>query len=198
MVLPGLQNGPVKYMRRQTGQFVNIVKMTLILQCIFPEAHILQAIQKKETESMMRIGCQGVGIEDVEAGKNFGAFTSVRTAKAMKVIGCTDVIIGHCEERKAKRQILEEAGVEDESAVTRVLNAEILRAQEAGLKVLYCIGESDKQRDSWRQVLSEQLMAGLNNTDLSEIIVAYETCLGNWTRKSTSGQGTDQGESIFY
>ena len=139
-----------------------------------PEAHILQAIQKKETESMMRIGCQGVGIEDVEAGKNFGAFTSVRTAKAMKVIGCTDVIIGHCEERKAKRQILEEAGVEDESAVTRVLNAEILRAQEAGLKVLYCIGESDKQRDSWRQVLSEQLMAGLNNTDLSEIIVAYE------------------------
>ena len=59
-----------------------------------PEAHILQAIQKKETESMMRIGCQGVGIEDVEAGKNFGAFTSVRTAKAMKVIGCTDVIIG--------------------------------------------------------------------------------------------------------
>lgn len=53
MVLPGLQNGPVKYMRRQTGQFVNIGEDDIDFAMYLPEAHILQAIQKKRTESMM-------------------------------------------------------------------------------------------------------------------------------------------------
>lgn len=140
----------------------------------FPEAHLLPAIQRRKKESIIRVGCQGVGMEDVEKGKNFGAFTSIRPATSMTVIGCTDVIIGHCEERKEKRQILAEAGVNDESAITRLLNKEIHCAQNAGLKVLYCIGESEEQRHCWRSVLKEQLETGLDNTDLSGIMIAYE------------------------
>ena len=37
----------------------------------------------------------------------------------------------------------------DTKAVNRILNKEILAAQSAGLKVLYCIGEKDTELDNW-------------------------------------------------
>ena len=108
------------------------------------------------------------------AGGNFGAFTTNRTANAVKAIGCTAAIIGHCEERRDKAGILAEAGVTDADAVNRLLNQEILAAVKAGLSVLYCIGETSEEQDRWQEVLKQQLDIGLAGVDKSRVTIAYE------------------------
>lgn len=82
----------------------------------FPEAHLIPAVGALCEGSPVQVGCQSVFREDTAVGGNFGAFTTNRTANAVKAIGCTSTIIGHCEERKDKAGILAEAGVTDTGA----------------------------------------------------------------------------------
>jgi triosephosphate isomerase len=107
----------------------------------FPEAHILTAAGTLCEGSPVKVGCQGVFRQDTAVGGNFGAFTTSRTANAARALGCSYVLIGHCEERKDKAGILA-AGGGDQAAVNGILNQEIREAVRAGLKVLYCIGET--------------------------------------------------------
>ena len=140
-----------------------------------PEAHVIPAVQAKTADSPVVIGCQSVFRDDVAEGHNFGAFTSNRTAKAMKALGCGSVLIGHCEERNDKAGILAEAGVTDTAAVNRLLNQEVCRAVEAGLSVLYCIGEKAEEQDRWKEVLREQIETGLAGVpEEAPVVIAYE------------------------
>ena len=140
-----------------------------------PEAHVIPAVQAKTADSPVVIGCQSVFRDDVAEGRNFGAFTSNRTAKAMKALGCGSVLIGHCEERNDKAGILAEAGVTDTAAVNRLLNQEVCRAVEAGLSVLYCIGEKAEEQDRWKEVLREQIETGLAGVpEAAPVVIAYE------------------------
>ncbi len=140
----------------------------------FPEAHLIPAVSALEEGSPIQIGCQSVFRQDTAVGGNFGAFTTSRTGNAMKAIGCTSTIIGHCEERRDKAGILSEAGVSDNHVVNRILNQEIKAALDAGLSVLYCIGENAQEQDRWQEVLKEQLDSGLCGVDRSKVILAYE------------------------
>ncbi|MDO5407523.1 MAG: triose-phosphate isomerase family protein [Eubacteriales bacterium] len=140
----------------------------------FPEAHLIPAANALCENSPVQVGCQSVYREDTAVGGNFGAFTTNRTANAVKNIGCTTTIIGHCEERKDKAGILAEAGVTDTQAVNRLLNKEIQQAIKAGLSVLYCIGESSEEQPRWQEVLKEQLETGLAGVDTSKVTIAYE------------------------
>ena len=143
----------------------------------FPEAHVLSAAAARKAESPVLIGCQSVYRADTAVGGNFGAFTSNRTANAMKEAGCESVLIGHCEERNDKMGILAEAGVTGRAAaeaVNRILNQEILCAQKAELRVLYCIGEKSEEQAEWETVLGNQLDMGLNGADKSSIVIGYE------------------------
>ena len=115
----------------------------------FPEAHLISAVEGNSQDSPIKIGCQGVFREDTAVGGNFGAFTTNRTANAVKSIGCEYTIIGHCEERRDKLGILQEAGVQDTDAVNRLLNKEVKCAVNGGLKVLYCIGETLEEQQNW-------------------------------------------------
>ena len=108
------------------------------------------------------------------AAGNFGAFTTNRPASIVKAMGCSSTLIGHCEERNDKKGILAEAGVADMSAVNRLLNQEIRCAQDAGLTVLYCIGETSEEQPDWERVLGEQLDTGLDGVDKSKIVIGYE------------------------
>ena len=140
-----------------------------------PEAHVIPAVQAKTADSPVVIGCQSVFRDDVAEGHNFGAFTSNRTANAMKALGCGSVLIGHCEERNDKAGILAEAGVTDTAAVNRLLNQEVCRAVEAGLSVLYCIGEKAEEQDRWKEVLREQIETGLAGVpEEAPVVIAYE------------------------
>ena len=153
-----------------------------------PEAHLLGAAAARLPESQVRIGCQGVYREDTVVGGNFGAFTTNRPAHAAAALGCTATLIGHCEERNDKAGILAAAGVKDTTVVNRLLNQEIKRAQEAGLTVLYCIGEKAEEQAHWEEVLGEQLKLGLESVDLKKVVIGYEPVWSIGPGKTPAGK----------
>lgn len=140
----------------------------------FPEAHLIPAAGAKNENSPVKIGTQGLFWGDTAVGGPFGAFTTSLTGNAASSLGAEYALIGHCEERNKLASIFAEAGVTDTLAVNRILNREILAAQKAGLKVLYCIGEKDTELENWDKVLFEQLSVGLNGVEKSSVAVAYE------------------------
>lgn len=145
------------------------MKLSLPVTIFFQESNLLPALNAHQDVS---IGCQGVHFEDVEAEKNFGAFTSLRTAKAMKSIGVEAVLVGHCEERAYLNKLLSVGGGKGD--VNEILNLEIKKALDAGLKVLYCVGEKSEEQDHRYEVLKYQLETGLKDCDLENICIAYE------------------------
>ncbi len=147
-----------------------------VVECavFLPEAHIILATEAKSNGSKLHIGCQGVFRKDTGAGKNFGSFTANRTAKAMKELGCDYTIIGHCEERMDNIERLAEAGVVDPDAVSRLLRCEVEQALNAGMKVLFCVGEKEEEQENWEEVIGAQLSIGLKDLDLSNVAIAYE------------------------
>ncbi len=140
----------------------------------FPEAHLLGAVAARSPHSAVGIGCQSVYRMNTAPGGNFGAFTTNRPVSAMKAMGVTATLIGHCEERADKAGILAEAGVTDTAAINRLLNAEVKQAAENGMRVLYCIGEKSEEQARWQEVLREQLEVGLAGVDKSAVVIAYE------------------------
>ena len=144
------------------------------LVMFFPEAHLINAVGALCGSGPLKIGSQGVFRDDTAVGGNFGTFTTNRTANAVRAIGCVYTIIGHCEERKDKLEIMQEAGVTDNDAVNRLLNREIKCAVNAGLKVLYCIGETISEQTNWQNTLKKQIETGLDSVDINKVIIAYE------------------------
>lgn len=139
-----------------------------------PETHIIGGTNALEEGDVLQIGCQGLHYEDTAVNGNFGAFTSCKTGNAMVSAGCKSAIIGHFEERKDKLFIMSEAGMPNTQAVNRILNKEIKAAIQAGLTVLYCIGENAEEQERWKEVLSTQLAIGLDGVDRSKVSIAYE------------------------
>lgn len=154
----------------------------------FPEAHLIEAAEALGLSRRLEIGCQGVCPGDVSPGGNFGAFTTLRPAAAAVALGCSTVIIGHCEERNDKRSLLSEAGCTDFSAINRVLNKEIASATARGLSVLYCIGERSEETDSWKDVLGDQLLTGLADIDKTRIVIGYEPVWSIGPGKTPAGR----------
>lgn len=143
----------------------------------FPEAHLITAAAARTSGSPVQLGSQGVYRADTAPGGNFGAFTTNLTANAAAQLGCGWALIGHCEERADKLDILARAGVaggEAAAVVNKLLNEEVLRAQEAGMRVAYCIGEKSEEQDRWQEVLGAQLEEGLAGADLTRVVAAYE------------------------
>ncbi len=140
----------------------------------YPEAQLIGAIKSTEKSNCLEIGSQSVYRNDISKGGNFGAFTTLRPAAAVKAIGCTSTIIGHCEERNEMRELLSMAGINDTKPINKVLNMEVLRAQSQGLSVLFCIGERAEEVQSWDSVIKCQLVDGLTDAELGSVVIAYE------------------------
>ncbi len=153
-----------------------------------PEAHLLGAAAAKSEGSPVQLGSQGVYRMNTAVGGNFGAFTTNRPASIVKAMGCSSALIGHCEERNDKKGILAEAGAADMSAVNRLLNQEIKCAQDAGLAVLYCIGETSEEQPEWEKVLGEQLDVGLDGVDKSRVVIGYEPVWSIGPGKTPAGK----------
>ena len=160
-------NGTQEALRRYDPAQVEFVQY-------LPEAHLLTAAAALAPDSPVKLGSQGVYRMNTAAGGNFGAFTTNRPASIVKAMGCASTLIGHCEERNDKKGVLAEAGVTDMGAVDRLLNQEIKCAQDAGLTVLYCIGETSEEQPEWEAVLGRQLDAGLDGVDKERIVIGYE------------------------
>lgn len=163
-----------------------------------PEALIISAVDKlsefpAELTAQMSIGCQGVHREDIAVGGNFGAFTTVLPATAAKTIGCQWAMIAHSEERKNIQGIIGAYTTDRGSSglnsvadtVNSLVNKEVLCALHAGLKVLYCVGEtaeekgsgtSEEQASRIKEVLRKQLAIGLNGIPKTgdAVVIGYE------------------------
>lgn len=153
----------------------------------YPESLLPSAIENADP-SILSIGCQGVYRADVAPGGNFGAFTTNRPAAAMAAIGCTHTIIGHCEERNDKNELLAIGGCMDRTKVSEILNKEVIAAQKRGLSILYCVGEKDTELEEWDSVIREQLEIGLRDADLSKVVIGYEPVWSIGPGKTPAGK----------
>jgi triosephosphate isomerase len=110
-------------------------------------------------EGVVAMGAQNVYFEDK------GAFTGEISASMIKDLGVEYVIIGHSERRKY-------FGETDET-----VNKKIKKSLETGVKVIFCIGETEEERNAGRKndALEKQLKIGLDGVDnLESINIAYE------------------------
>ena len=105
-----------------------------------------------------------VGAQNSHENENSGPYTGHVNSKMLKNVGAKYVILGHSENRQ-------------EGENDKLINLKIKSAIKAGLKVIFCIGETlkEKRNKKTNQVLARQISNGLkliNNK--SNIIIAYE------------------------
>jgi triosephosphate isomerase len=107
--------------------------------------------------STIGLGAQNVHWEDA------GAFTGEVSAPMLKEFGVAWAIVAHSERRTL-------FGESDASAIRRAA-----AAQEHGLKVIFCIGETlaERQADATFEVLERQV-DGVVELDPALLVVAYE------------------------
>ncbi|MCX6759923.1 MAG: triose-phosphate isomerase [Candidatus Nealsonbacteria bacterium] len=94
-----------------------------------------------------------------------GAYTGEISASMLKDLGCQYVIIGHSERRKYFNET-------DETA-----NKKIKSAMSAGLEQIFCIGETEEEKNSHKEeeVVESQIKEGLKGiSDILGIVIAYE------------------------
>ncbi len=108
----------------------------------------------------------GYGAQDVS---NFdqGAFTGDISAEMLVKLGCKYVVVGHSERRRFH-------GEDD-----NIVNAKTIRATEAGLTPILCVGEGLAVRQEFRHVPDtlqhvEGALAGLTAEQVGSSVIAYE------------------------
>jgi triosephosphate isomerase len=140
---------------------------------IAPPFTALHAVSMAIGESSIAVAAQNI----YEAPK--GAFTGEISGEMVREAGCSHVIIGHSERR----------GIFGES--NERINKKLFAALAAGLRPIFCIGETLQEREENRieEVIGSQLKEGLNNfskDDIKYALVAYEPVWAIGTGKTAS------------
>ena len=125
----------------------------------------------------------GLGAQNLYWEKE-GAYTGEISADMLVSAGCRYVIIGHSERRQY-------FGETDET-----VNKKIRAALDAGLIPVFCIGETEKEREAGQtfSVLDKQVKSGLKSyveEDLATLVIAYEPVWAIGTGKTAT---TDQAQ----
>lgn len=143
---------------------------------IFPPAHLLLPLKK---DCPLSVGAQNCYYEDK------GAFTGEISAQMLVDEKIEYTIIGHSERRSIFK--------EDDA----LLKQKILKSLDKGLSVIFCVGESLEQREKNEHfsVIESQLKAalfGLQLSDASKLVVAYEPVWAIGTGKTASPQQAEE------
>ena len=105
-----------------------------------------------------------VGAQDCHYLEKQGSFTGSVSPYMLKKVGAKYVIIGHSENRKINDNY-------------KILKNKILAASNQNLKIIFCIGESKKEKlnNKTFHVLKKQIINSISKgTNLKNIIFAYE------------------------
>jgi triosephosphate isomerase len=105
-----------------------------------------------------------------------GAYTGEVSSRMLLDAGCQYVIIGHSERRHYFN--------EDDVTVNRKIRA----AKEAGLGIIFCVGESLKEREANKtfDVIKKEVEAGLVEVSPENLVVAYEPIWAIGTGKTAT------------
>jgi len=119
-----------------------------------------------------------------------GAFTGEISAQMLVDAGCSQVIIGHSE----RRQFF---GETDET-----VNRKILAAASAGLLPVFCIGETEAQREAGEtfSVLDKQVRDGLKGFVFKEptgLVIAYEPVWAIGTGKTATREKAQEAHAYI-
>ncbi|PID39722.1 MAG: triose-phosphate isomerase [Proteobacteria bacterium] len=140
---------------------------------IAPVHTALYQVSRALKGSAIAVGAQNLHWEQQ------GAFTGEISAEMIVDAGCSHVIVGHSE----RRQFF---GETDDS-----VNRKILAAKKAGLVPVFCIGETETQREAREtfSVLDKQMQDGLKSFAFekpSDLVVAYEPVWAIGTGKTAT------------
>ncbi len=141
---------------------------------VIPPFTSLATVGELVRNSNLKLGAQNMHWE------RSGAFTGEISGLFLLALGCEYVVIGHSE----RRHIM---GETDE-----VLNKKLKTALDIGLVSIFCVGETEKEREEGRteDVISRQLTNGLKNieNEVHKMILAYEPVWAIGTGKTATPQ----------
>ena len=140
-------------------KFSKNIKKNKIKLIYCPPSTLIRPLSKRLKKTKIEVGAQ-----NCHHSYDTGAYTGQVNSRMLKSVGAKYVIIGHSENRQL--------GDND-----KLINLKIKSATRAGLKVIFCIGETLKQKKNKKtnQVLANQIKNGLKSIkNKSNIIVAYE------------------------
>jgi triosephosphate isomerase len=125
-----------------------------------PNIHLEKFIEKFKDNNIL-VGTQNIFQEER------GSFTGEVSAPMMKNLGVKFVVVGHSERRKYFGE------------TNKIANEKIKAALKNNLIPIYCIGETQEERNAGRigEILFAQIIEGLNEISVMnapKIILAYE------------------------
>jgi len=146
---------------------------------VAPPFTALYAIRKELEGSSIHLAAQNLYWEEK------GAFTGEVSPLMLKEVGCDYVIIGHSE----RRQFF---GETDET-----VNRRIKAALAQGLKVIFCIGETLREREEGKtfSVIESQVEGGLKGLDdkkMRNMAIAYEPVWAIGTGKTATPEQAEE------
>ena len=174
-------------MNKTVGEALDLVKelKAFLLRvkevevAIAPPFTALYAVHKELEGSSIRLAAQNLYWEEK------GAFTGEVSPSMLKEVGCHYVIIGHSE----RRQFF---GETDET-----VNRRIKAALGLGLKVIFCTGETLKEREEGKtfSVVDRQVeggLRGLGENEVKDIVIAYEPIWAIGTGKTATPEQAEE------
>jgi len=141
-------------------KFFKIFKKNKKIKIIYcPPSTLIRPMSKKLKNTSIEVGAQ-----NCHQNQSYGAYTGSINSSMLKSVGARYVIIGHSENRNT-------------GETNKLINLKIKSALKSGLKVIFCIGETlkEKRKKITKKVLNKQIRLGLNKIiDRRKIIIAYE------------------------
>ena len=137
---------------------------------IAPPATALDAA--RDSKERWTIAAQNV------AAQIEGAFTGEVSARMVADAGCRYAIVGHSERRRLFHE------------TTAALAEKLARCREAGLVPIYCLGETEREREEGLslQILSSQVQTLARDPEQEPLVVAYEPVWAIGTGKAATAE----------
>lgn len=161
-----------RYLVQNLLELISDVKNRKVI--LIPPFTSLPIVAEVIRNSNVKLGAQNMYWE------RSGAYTGEISGLFLKSLGCEYVVIGHSE----RRHIM---GETDE-----MLNKKLKTALEIGLIAIFCVGETEKEKEQGmtEQVISRQLKQGLKDieNEAHKIVFAYEPVWAIGTGKTATPQ----------
>lgn len=148
---------------------------------VIPPFTDLRSVQTLvESDSLpLRFGAQDLSAHDK------GAYTGEISGEFLAKLKCTYVLVGHSERRQYHNE------------TDDLVAAKTAKALEYGLKPIVCIGESETVRESGKHIAFNQQqltdsLAGIDSTDINQIVIAYEPVWAIGTGKVASSADAEE------